>query len=86
MKIEYRLDIATDGREAVDKFKILLNQGYLFDFIFMDICLPEMPGIEATKIMRGVEKQYGGVHSNIVAVTVEGKKEVEEGIFDDYCI
>jgi CheY-like chemotaxis protein len=65
---------------------VLLSQGYLFDFIFMDIDLPEMPGIEATKIIRNIEKQYPGVHSNIVAVTVEGKTEVEEGIFDDYCI
>src|SRR5687768_13318300 len=84
LKIEHRYDIATDGREAVEKFKILLNQGYMFDFIFMDIFLNEMGGVEATKIIRSIESSYN-VQSNIVAVTVEGKKELEEGLFNDYC-
>ena len=84
LKLEHRYDIAADGREAVYKFKILLNQGYIFDFIFMDIYLPEMGGVEATKAIRNLEAPYN-VHSNIVAVTVEGKKELEIGLFDDYC-
>lgn len=79
------LDFASDGTEAVEKFKILLNQGYMFDFIFMDIYLREMSGYEATKIMRATEEEYN-VHTNIACVTVEGRNEIETGIFDDYCI
>jgi two-component system sensor histidine kinase BarA len=84
LRLEHRHDIAADGREAVDKFKILINQGYIFDFIFMDIYLPEMGGVDATKAIRNIESSYN-VHSNIVAVTVEGKKDLEQGIFDEYC-
>ncbi len=82
-KFEHRYDICDDGREAVYKFKILLNQGYIFDFIFMDINLREMGGVEATKNIRKLESPYN-VHTNVVAVTVEGKKDFEGGLFDEY--
>lgn len=38
----------------------------------MDINLPDMMGNEATKLMRQYEKEFDNVHTNIVAVTVEG--------------
>ena len=78
------LDFAADGTEAVEKFKILLNRGYLFDYIFMDIYLREMSGYEATKIIRTMEKEYN-LHTKIACVTVEVKSEIEGGIFDEYC-
>ena len=84
LELAFQYDVATDGREAVEKFKILLNHGYLFDFIFMDIFLFEMDGVEATKIIRELEKQYN-CHSNIVAVTLEGKQQIQEGLFNEYC-
>jgi CheY-like chemotaxis protein len=53
----------------------------------MDICLPEMTGIEATQEIKKLEQEYGNIHTNIVAVTNEGKKLMEEEkIFDNYCI
>jgi len=84
LELAYQYDVATDGREAVEKFKILLNHGFLFDFIFMDIFLLEMDGVEATNIIREIEKQFK-CHSNIVAVTLEGKQQIQEGLFDEYC-
>ena len=59
------------------------NFSYLFDFIFMDLILPEMSGYEATNQIRRIEKEHGdNIHTNIVAVTVEGKKDIKESIFD----
>lgn len=84
IKLRYMLDYASDGMEAVEKFKILLNRGYAFDFIFMDIYLREMSGFEATKLMRQTEREYN-FHTNIACVTVEGKNEIEVEIFDEYC-
>ena len=36
----------------------------------MDIELPEMRGVEATKIIRQYESEYEWIHTNVVAVTV----------------
>ena len=44
----------------------------------MDIELPEMRGIEASSIMRSIEKEYEDIHTCIVAVSVKGKG----GMFD----
>jgi hypothetical protein len=52
----------------------------------MDINLLDMLGSEAAKIMREYERQYTDHHTNIVAVSVEGKKNImSDTTFDSYC-
>lgn len=52
----------------------------------MDINLPDMLGSEAAKMMREFEKIYSNKRTNIIAVSVEGKKNVlVDDTFDDYC-
>lgn len=74
-----KLDFAHDGKEAVQKVKE--NQ---YDIILMDINMPQMNGMDATKIIR----QELGKNLPIIALTansLEGDKErfVEAGM-DDY--
>jgi len=58
----HRVEIANDGNEGVSMFK---TGG--FNFIFMDMHMPNLDGVEATKIIRNHEKK--GRHIPIVALT-----------------
>ncbi len=67
------VDTAKNGKEAVEKFK---KQKY--DLIFMDIQMPEMSGIEATKIIRKLEKEKE-IYTPIIALTAFSfKNEIKE--------
>ena len=59
----WNLVIASNGKEAL---KILENTQ--FNMILMDIQMPEMSGIEVTKIIREKEK-LAGTHVPIIATT-----------------
>ena len=76
-------DIANDGNEAVEAFK---NNYY--DLILMDENMPNLNGIEATKIILAMEKEQKREHTPIVALTanaLKGDRErfIEAGM-DEY--
>ena len=62
-KLGYTLTIANNGREAID----LLKQ-HTFDLVLMDVQMPKLDGISATKIIREDEKSTEG-HIPIIAMT-----------------
>lgn len=65
-KSGYVATVAVNGREAVELAKV-----ETFDLILMDITMPEIDGLEATRIVRDREKETGR-HIPIVAVTAGG--------------
>lgn len=88
------VDVAANGVEALERFTKSLNPGTEgYDLIFMDIMMPDMDGITASRKIRSVES--GGENSSparravpIVAVTanvVQGDREkcITAGM-DDY--
>jgi len=60
----YLIDVANNGIEAVEKYR----EGE-YDFILMDIMMPEMDGIEATKCIRDYED--GRMRIPIIALTAD---------------
>ena len=50
-------DVAVNGKEAVEAFKIALDENEAYDFICLDIMMPEMDGQEVLKEIRQFEKQ-----------------------------
>lgn len=69
-KIGYEIEIAHNGREAFEK--ALTNN---YDFIFMDIHMPEMDGLEATVQILNSPLEKVPV---IIAMTANVVKEAEE--------
>ena len=76
---ELKIDSAESGPVAIEKIK----RGNVYDIIFMDHMMPQMDGIEATKIIREL-----GYKEPIVALTanaVAGQSEIFLGNgFDDF--
>jgi CheY-like chemotaxis protein len=68
-KLGYKPHIANNGREAID----LLSQ-QAFDLILMDMQMPEMDGIEATKYIR----KHFEVQPVIIAMTANAMREDRE--------
>jgi two-component system sensor histidine kinase/response regulator len=80
-KAGYQVEVAHDGKEAVEKYKTSPSD---FDLIFMDVQMPRMDGMEATKTIRG----EGFDSIPIIAMTahaMKGDRErcLEVGM-DDY--
>ncbi len=80
-KIGCVVTIANNGREAVDA-----TAGKQFDLVFMDIQMPEMDGLEATRAIRARERTFGG-HVPIVSLTAHAldrdrQQSFEAGVDD----
>ncbi len=69
-KTACRVHLVASGREAIESVK---NKA--FDVILMDIQMPKMNGMEATKAIRDVEQSKGRTPSFIVAVTANAMPE-----------
>jgi CheY-like chemotaxis protein len=65
--------IANDGKAAVEKFA-----ASRYDIVLMDIQMPEMGGVEATKEIRKWEKESGNPRTPIVALTAHAMKGDKE--------
>ncbi|NTW16791.1 MAG: response regulator, partial [Syntrophaceae bacterium] len=80
-KAGHKVALANNGREAIEKISLADDT---FDLILMDVHMPEMDGMEATRIIR--DKGYGDIP--IIALTASVMEEDRIQCFkagmDDY--
>jgi CheY-like chemotaxis protein len=78
-KAGHTVTVASNGRIAVQMFEERGRRGArsFFDLILMDVAMPEMDGLEATKAIREKEQALGG-HTPIIAMTAFTTKEYRD--------
>ncbi len=67
---QYKLKVRSvvNGKEAVEVF----DKEKEFDLVFMDIDMPVMDGITATRMIKEIEKRDSRAHTPIIALTAHG--------------
>ena len=76
----HTVDIAENGVRAVEA--ITNSQPNAYDLVLMDVQMPEMDGIAATKRIRDLERGSPGRHQAIVAMTAHAIKGDRERCLD----
>jgi CheY-like chemotaxis protein len=71
----HRVDVAANGLEALEAVK-----HNPFDIVFMDLHMPEMEGMEASRQIRAWED--GDSHTFIVALTASYLPEIGQALFE----
>jgi CheY-like chemotaxis protein len=71
----HHVDVAANGLEALESVK--QNK---FDIVFMDLHMPDMDGMEASRQIRAWEN--GDSHTFIVALTASYLPEIGQALFD----
>jgi len=69
--------IAKDGQEAYEKVKENMTNGQYFDLIFMDIQMPNLDGLQSTRLIRQM-----GYSAPIVALTAFAEESNVKDCYD----
>ncbi|KAK7927103.1 hypothetical protein PG985_004101 [Apiospora marii] len=77
-KLSLSFATAKDGQEAVDKVCQLPGQ---YACIFMDINMPRLDGLQATRQIRNFEKTHGHAPSTIIALSGLASASVQQEAF-----
>ncbi|KAK8080619.1 hypothetical protein PG997_008437 [Apiospora hydei] len=77
-KLNLTFALANDGQEAVDKVLELPGQ---IACIFMDINMPRLDGLQATRQIRNFEQTHGHAQSTIIALSGLASSSVQQEAF-----
>ncbi|KAI6710333.1 hsp90-like protein [Diplocarpon mali] len=79
LKLEdiYDVVVAKDGQEAYDQVKESMSRGEYFDLIFMDVQMPNLDGLQSTRLIRQM-----GYSAPIVALTAFAEESNVKDCYD----
>lgn len=80
-KLPYNLDMASQGEEAIEKFK-----AKKYDIVLMDVQMPVMDGYTATRIIKQWEKENNLPYTPVIALTANAFKEDEQRSVEAGCV
>jgi two-component system, sensor histidine kinase and response regulator len=69
-KLPYQIDVAENGRVAIEKFKASRP-----DLVLMDVQMPEVDGLSATRAIRRWESEHGLSPRPIIALTASALED-----------
>ncbi len=83
-KLGPQAQFVTDGRQALE----LIASGQHFDLVLMDLRMPEMDGLQATRAIRALEAERGWPRLPVVALTAnayaQDRSRCEQAGMDDF--
>ncbi|OAF00751.1 hybrid sensor histidine kinase/response regulator [Bradyrhizobium centrolobii] len=81
-KLGHRVVIAVHGEAALESWLAAASAGTPYDLVLMDIQMPQLDGIEASKRIRAHEASAGGRHTPILALTANTLVEDRYACFE----
>jgi PAS domain S-box-containing protein len=77
-KLGHRPAVAANGQAAMESFQAAHSAGLPYDLILMDVRMPGIDGLEATRRIRAVEQASGARRTPIIALTANAFPEHRE--------
>jgi len=78
-KAGHQVKVAKNGYESIQMLNQSLTSGKLFDLVLMDLMMPKMDGIEATKIIRNMPQPINTIP--IIAMTANAMSSDKKACF-----
>jgi CheY-like chemotaxis protein len=89
-RLGHRPAMAANGAAALESWRAAANAGAHFDLVLMDVHMPELDGLEATRRIRAAEAAFGLRRTRIVALTANAFGEDREACLaagmDDFLV
>jgi signal transduction histidine kinase/CheY-like chemotaxis protein len=82
VKLGHRPTMAESGAAAIESFLAARAAGAPYDCVLMDLHMPGMDGLEATRRIRALEAEHNGARTPIVALTANVSAEDRDACLD----